>query len=127
VQACIIDYIDSAHHLVGHGKCERPHGHTYQVDVTMEITTPLAKEGYFAERQATIHKILDGWDHYDLNLKLDFPTCEHISVGLYHEIKEQIPELLSVKCWEGKYKWSEIHRDDAESSFHPLQAKVSSL
>jgi len=32
----IIDYIDSAHYLPGHGKCGRVHGHTYKIEVVVE-------------------------------------------------------------------------------------------
>ena len=89
----------------------------------MEISPDNFKEGYLAEKKAIIHDHLDLWDHFDLNLRMDFPTCEHISVSLYHELKEKIPEILSVKSWEGKYKWSMIHRDDPEVNYHPLSAK----
>ena len=117
--ACVIDHMDCAHHLIGHGKCERPHGHTYRVEVVMEVDPATAREGFFEERKKTIHTLLDGWDHFDLNDRLEFPTCEHISVGLFHELREAIDGVVSVKCWEGKYKWSEIHKDDPESSFYP--------
>ena len=125
MKACVIDHMDCAHHLIGHGKCERPHGHTYRVEVEMEVDPASMGEGFFQEKKAIIHRILDGWDHFDLNERLDFPSCEHIAVGLFHEIREQIPETLSVKAWEGKYKWSHIHRDDPESSFHPRPAQAA--
>ena len=32
----VIDYIDSAHYLPGHGKCGRVHGHTYKIEVLVE-------------------------------------------------------------------------------------------
>ena len=32
----VIDYIDSAHYLVGHDKCSKLHGHTYKIEVTVE-------------------------------------------------------------------------------------------
>jgi len=32
----VIDYIDSAHYLPGHGKCGRVHGHTYKIEVIIE-------------------------------------------------------------------------------------------
>ena len=32
----IIDYIDSAHYLPGHGKCGKVHGHTYKVEIVIE-------------------------------------------------------------------------------------------
>ncbi|MBI4415972.1 MAG: 6-carboxytetrahydropterin synthase, partial [Euryarchaeota archaeon] len=32
----ITEYIDCAHHLPGHPKCGQLHGHTYQVDVSIE-------------------------------------------------------------------------------------------
>src|SRR2546425_417823 len=36
----ITEYIDAAHHLPGHEKCGRLHGHTYQVDVTIANPSP---------------------------------------------------------------------------------------
>ena len=32
----ITEYIDCAHHLPGHSKCGRLHGHTYTIDVVIE-------------------------------------------------------------------------------------------
>jgi len=32
----IIDYVDSAHYLPGHGKCGKMHGHTYKIEVLIE-------------------------------------------------------------------------------------------
>ena len=120
--ATLVDHMDCAHHLVGHGKCERPHGHTYRVEVCVEVDPEREKEGFFDEIQRHVDEVFEDWDHYDLNLKLKFPSCEHIAQGLFHEFRERLPNLVSIRAWEGKNKWSEIHRDDAEASQKPVPA-----
>lgn len=53
--------ISSGHRILHHdGKCSRPHGHNYEIQV--ELTGTLTDEGWIADK-GDITKIIDEWDH----------------------------------------------------------------
>ena len=73
---------DAAHHLTKyHGKCERPHGHTYKLVVT-----------------------LDHYDHADLNDLFENPTAENIAVAIYNTLAPAVAtdlvRLHEIEVWE---------------------------
>ncbi len=70
----VIDYIDSAHYLPGHGKCGRVHGHTYKIEVVVE--GEVRENGMvidFYDLKKGIKETLQEYDHTLLNDILDFP------------------------------------------------------
>ena len=71
----VIDYIDSAHYLPGHGKCGRVHGHTYKIEVVVE--------GEVRENGMVI-------DFYDLKkgIKETLQEYDHTSVKRNHRIPQ---------------------------------------
>ena len=70
----ITEYIDSAHHLPGHPKCGQLHGHTYQVDVSVEGDHRGGMLVDFADLKLAVHDVLAEYDHKDWNAFLKYPT-----------------------------------------------------
>lgn len=101
----------AAHHLPGHPKCGRVHGHTYHV--TVEIEGELNHLGVvidFSKLNEIIERILKPLDHENLNNILEDTTCEHISSCIMNsllyteDIKSLIPSFrsISVQVKEGE-------------------------
>lgn len=106
---------EAAHHLPNHkGKCARPHGHSYKVDVT--ISGPLKPdEGQsdagmvmdFDDLDAIVKPLIEMLDHHDLNVLLLFrTTAENIAEWFSHRIRQELEALHSdvnlteVTVWE---------------------------
>ncbi|ELY94815.1 6-pyruvoyl-tetrahydropterin synthase [Natrialba chahannaoensis JCM 10990] len=65
--------ISTGHRILHHdGKCARPHGHNYEVSVTVKGT--LTEEGWVADK-GDITAVIDEWDHKFL-LQADDPLVE---------------------------------------------------
>jgi len=100
----------AAHHLTEYkGACERPHGHTYRLAVTVE--GPVAKNGLvldFVELKKVVgEKVLEKLDHQDLNSFFKNPSAENIAVWAWKELKNigkdtgTKTKLVEIKLWEG--------------------------
>ncbi|MFA6528878.1 MAG: 6-carboxytetrahydropterin synthase QueD [Candidatus Gracilibacteria bacterium] len=96
---------DAAHYLPSYnGKCERLHGHTYKLRVTLE--GEVGDEGMicdFAEIKRVVSaRVLDELDHGDLNKVLKVPSAENIAVWIWGKLKGRFGEvkLLEVAVWE---------------------------
>lgn len=91
---------DSAHNLTEyHGKCEKIHGHTYRLEVT--VSGPVSEDGMvvdFNDLKTVVNKnIIQKIDHQYLNEILPVrTTCENISLWTWKEIEPYI-ELLNCK------------------------------
>ncbi len=94
----------SSAHFLDHykGKCERMHGHTFQVEVYLKVDK-LDKSGIaidFAEIKTYLKELLP--DHVVLNELFDFsPSAENLSRYFYHKIKEKYP-VSRVMVWESE-------------------------
>lgn len=104
----ITEYIDCAHHLEGHEKCGRHHGHTYQVDVEIEGEHGGGMILDFADLKATVREVLAEYDHRDWNDFLEYPTVENICELIHGRLKEGLPYAFRVRVWEGHGKWAEL-------------------
>lgn len=96
---------DSAHFLPKyHGKCERLHGHTYRLRVTLEGEPD--SEGMvcdFAEIKKVVkERVLADLDHNNLNDVMENPSAENIAVWIWEKLQGQFGEakLYEVKVWE---------------------------
>lgn len=100
----------AAHHLTQyHGACERPHGHTYRLAVTVE--GPIGENGLvldFVELKKIVEKkVLSKVDHQDLNDFFANPSAENIAVWAWKELKNigkdtgTKAKLVKIKLWEG--------------------------
>ena len=98
---------ESAHHLPlvpeGH-KCKNMHGHTYRLRVLLE-GDPDPQFGWvmdFAELKAIMQPVLDKIDHKLMNELpgLENPTCEHIAIWLWNQLKPSLPKLTRIELHE---------------------------
>ncbi len=104
----ITEYIDAAHHLPGHEKCGRLHGHTYQVDVTIEGDPQGGMVLDFADMKRAVREVLTKYDHRDWNEVLEYPSVENICALLQEGLKEKLRFPFHVRVWEGHGKWAEV-------------------
>jgi len=104
----ITEYIDCAHHLPGHPKCGSPHGHTYQVDVSVEGDHRGGMIIDFADLKKTVREVLKEFDHKDWNAVLEYPTVENICELIHGRLKERMGHPFHVRIWEGHGNWAEL-------------------
>ena len=97
----------AAHHLLNYrGKCERPHGHNYVIQLFAETDTlDKANVSYdFTLLKAELKKVVDDLDHRDLNEFEDFngesPSAEYIARYAYQRIKKEVPGITKVRVYE---------------------------
>lgn len=97
---------DSAHLLAWHaGKCQRLHGHTYRLEVSLE--GPVGAHGIvmdFAELDALVQReVISRFDHRYLNDLLDNPTAELVAADIWERLESGIgggASLAHLKLWE---------------------------
>lgn len=108
---------DAAHCIPHHqGKCSRPHGHTYRVEVAVEGDVQV--DGPEAGMVVDFGKLSEIWkrslepllDHQDLNVTLAEPghvrwtTAEEIAAWILdvflEELRADSAEVVGVKVWE---------------------------
>ncbi len=96
----------AAHHLTDyHGACERPHGHTYRLAVTVQGA--VRDDGLvidFVEMKKIVsEKILSKLDHTDLNNTFKNPSAEHIVTWIWEQLTSAFSTvtLYEVQLWEG--------------------------
>jgi 6-pyruvoyltetrahydropterin/6-carboxytetrahydropterin synthase len=91
------------------GKCERLHGHNWQIDVYL-AGPALNSDGMvidFIDAKAAIREVLKRFDHYYLNEVPPFdklnPTSENLARILCEAVQAQLPRdvrVLRVTAWE---------------------------
>jgi 6-pyruvoyltetrahydropterin/6-carboxytetrahydropterin synthase len=100
---------DSAHNLVNYkGKCEKLHGHTYKLDVTVKGT--LNDEDMVIDfvdfKNIVKDKVVDILDHSYINDILKQPSTENIALWIWNQLFQVLKadnyELYEVKVWETK-------------------------
>ena len=97
------DKFQAAHYLRGYkGKCENVHGHTFQVQVEIEVAE-LDKTGIgidFTVVKKRLGETLP--DHTLLNDVYPFnPSAENLSRHFYRELKKLYP-VKAVTVWESE-------------------------
>lgn len=106
---------DSCHQLLAYdGPCERLHGHTYKLQVTIKGTPDY--RGMVLDfkdlKKLVKERIVDILDHYNLNDKLDFnTTAENMVVHFYDVVKTYCEEhnltVVCVRLWETPTSYAE--------------------
>lgn len=101
---------DAAHNLPNYGgKCERLHGHTYRLQVTVEapvdpetgIACDFSRIGDVVKRE-----VIARLDHTYLNETIPASTAENVAVWIWARVQEKIPaQLVEVKLWETPTSW----------------------
>lgn len=95
---------DAAHKLTKyHGKCEKLHGHTYKLQITLE--GDIKENGLIIDfvdlKNLVNEKVIDKLDHSYINDLLDNPTAENIAVWIWDQLKDiEEAKLYEVKLWE---------------------------
>lgn len=97
------DKFQAAHFLKEYrGKCEKIHGHTFQVEVTVEVEE-LDKTGIgidFSRIKAKLTETLP--DHTLLNDVFPFnPSAENLARYFYSELRKHFP-VKEVTVWESE-------------------------
>jgi 6-pyruvoyltetrahydropterin/6-carboxytetrahydropterin synthase len=97
------DRFQAAHFLKEYkGKCEKVHGHSFRVEVEIEIAK-LDKTGIgidFTEIKKVLSETLP--DHTLLNEVFAFnPTAENLSRHFFQELKQRYP-VVRVTVWESE-------------------------
>lgn len=87
----------AGHHLRNYpGNCEKPHGHNWNVRVTVRATglDPLGMGVDFRTVKDAVNVIMDDLDHEDLNAHTAFldqnPSSENLAVFIFNELKETL-------------------------------------
>lgn len=110
---------DAAHNLVHyHGKCERLHGHTYRLLVTLEGEPD--GEGMitdFVELKKTVEEhVLSKLDHSYINEILPQPTAEYIALWIFRALDGPLSRsscrLQEIKLWETETSSVVCRRED---------------
>lgn len=101
----------AAHHLRGYqGRCGRPHGHNYRVQITV-AGSQLDQYGMlmdFADLKSVCDEVIGELDHIDLNEHPAFakasPSSENLARYIFAQIAQRLKEstvrLKAVDVWE---------------------------
>lgn len=98
---------DAAHNLVNyHGKCEKLHGHTYKLRVTLEGMPD--DEGMildFVELKRIVDDlVISKLDHNYINEMIPQPSAENIAIWIWETLKNSLNgpnyKLYSIDLWE---------------------------
>ncbi len=104
---------EAAHQLPWHqGKCQRLHGHSYRLEVTVE--GPLTHQGIvvdFADVKAVVEReVVDRYDHTYLNDVFDNPTAELIAQQIWKTLEAADLAVSRIRLWETPDSCVDVHR-----------------
>ncbi len=113
----------AAHSLPNHsGKCRRPHGHNYMLEVGV-AGAPRPADGSssegmvmdFADLRRTVQdQVITRVDHHDLNAVLPTEygptTAEHLALWIWDLLAPSVPGLALVRVWETSKSYAEVWR-----------------
>lgn len=105
-------HFSAAHHLREYeGKCEKLHGHNYQVEIVL-AAEELNDSGMvmdFKDAKKVVGDVMDYLDHDYLNDVEPFdqlnPTTEHIARYIAESVGNHMPDHVrvgQVTCWESE-------------------------
>jgi len=91
---------DAAHRLTKyHGACERMHGHTYKLQVT--VAGDMQEDGMVLDfvilKKIVTERVLSKVDHHNLNDLFENPTSEVVIKWIWEQLVD-LPELLRVEA-----------------------------
>ena len=104
---------EAAHHLPWHpGKCQRLHGHSYRLEVTVE--GPLDHQGIvvdFADIKRVVEReVVTRYDHTYLNDLFDNPTAELIAQEIWKTLEAAALPVAHIRLWETPDSWVDVAR-----------------
>lgn len=115
---------DAAHKLIHyHGKCERLHGHTYRLRVT--IKGEKDEEGMVIDfallKKIVQKKVISVLDHSYLNDIIDQPSAENAAEWIWNQIEYLLDTpthyLYEIMLWETPTSFV-IYRKDLSDKIH---------
>jgi 6-pyruvoyltetrahydropterin/6-carboxytetrahydropterin synthase len=110
--------ISAAHHIPNHpGKCARPHGHNYTIEVSMtgqvSFRTGFVRDFYLIKQD--LHDVIeDVCDHQDLNAIYPYllTTAENLAIVWLTALVRRDPRYSSIRVYETDDCWAEVHTHD---------------
>jgi len=102
-----IFHFDAAHNLIAyHGKCEKLHGHTYKLCVSVKGT--LDEEGMVLDfavlKQIVTDRVLKILDHSYINDIIEQPSAENIAIWIWQSLYDSLCfdncTLYEIQVWE---------------------------
>ena len=111
-------HYDAAHFIKDYkGKCERLHGHRYEVEIALAFND-VGRGGIaydFTDAKRALRDLTEELDHHNLN---DLPAFEGIETSaenqakyIYNEMKRRLgdvgPNLLYARVWETPNQWAQ--------------------
>jgi 6-pyruvoyltetrahydropterin/6-carboxytetrahydropterin synthase len=108
-EVSVSSHFDAAHYLRNYkGKCEKLHGHRFQVAVSVRAKelNEIGISFDFTELKRHLNEVLENFDHVCLNDIPPYdkinPTTENIALAIYEGLKSRIGEFLisRVQVWE---------------------------
>jgi len=111
---------DAAHNLVRyHGKCEKLHGHTYRLDVTVEgrLDSEQMVIDFLELKKIVKIQILDILDHSYINDHIEQPTAESIAIWIWKRLEKDLNN--------NNHKLYEIRVFETENSFATYRGDAS--
>ena len=102
---------EASHQLPWHpGKCQRLHGHSYRLQVTIEGA--LDQNGVVLDfdelRHVVQREVLDRYDHRHLNDLIDNPTAELIAQQAWKHLEAAGLALAGLRLWETEHSSVEL-------------------
>ncbi|MBO8140197.1 MAG: 6-carboxytetrahydropterin synthase QueD [Thermosipho sp. (in: Bacteria)] len=110
---------DAAHNLVKyHGKCEKLHGHTYKLVVT--VAGKKDDEGMVIDfnelKRVVKNYVLNILDHSYINDILEQPSAENIAEWIWNKISDKLQTdryfLYEIRLYETPTSYVTLRRDD---------------
>lgn len=106
------DVFDAATALPGHDRCSGLHGHTYKVEAMVKAPVVNGVVADFRDVKAALHEAIKGFDHTDVSLQMEYPSCENLVIAICRKLEKALPGLEMVRLWEGEGKWIELDAKD---------------
>jgi len=104
---------DAAHYLPHyHGKCERLHGHTWKMHVT--VKGKLGPEGmafdFVQLKDIVMQRVIRRLDHQCVNDLVPNPSAEHVALWAWHQLRD-LP-LHEIVVWETSTSFVMMRAED---------------
>ncbi len=103
---------DAATALPGHDRCAGLHGHTYRVEAIVSGVPENGVLSDFRDVRKALRTATDDYDHADLSVQFDYPSCETLCVEIAKKMQKSTPGLEMIRIWEGEGKWIELDAKD---------------